>query len=36
MVLLDERVLELLKEDEDGLRTPTAIADENRIDYTPQ
>jgi len=36
MVLLDERILELLDEDEDGFLTPTEIADDKRIDYTPQ
>jgi len=36
MVLLDERILELLEEDEDGFLTPTEIANNKRIDYTPQ
>jgi predicted transcriptional regulator len=36
MVLLDERILELLREDKDGFLTPTEIAEDKRIDYTPQ
>jgi len=36
MVLLDERILELLQEDEEGFLTPSEMADDKRIDYTPQ
>jgi predicted transcriptional regulator len=36
MVLLDERILELLEEDEDGFLRPSEIAEDRRIDYTPQ
>jgi predicted transcriptional regulator len=36
MVLLDERILELLQEDEDGFMRPSEIADDKRINYSPQ
>ena len=36
MVLLDERILELLEEDEDGFMRPSEIADDSRIPYSPQ
>ena len=36
MVLLDERILELLQEDEDGFMRPSEIADDDRIPYSPQ
>jgi Mn-dependent DtxR family transcriptional regulator len=36
MVLLDERILELLQEDEDGFMRPSEIADDSRIPYSPQ
>jgi len=34
MVLLDDRILELLNEDEDGFLTPSEIADDKRIPYS--
>ena len=34
MVLLDERILELLEEDEDGIMGPSEIADDSRIRYS--
>jgi len=34
MVLLDERILELLEEDEDGFLRPSEIADDSRIPYS--
>ncbi|PSQ31806.1 hypothetical protein BRD16_01670 [Halobacteriales archaeon SW_6_65_46] len=33
MVLLDDRCLELLREDEDGLLSPSEIAEDERITY---
>ncbi|MFA1612433.1 hypothetical protein [Halobellus rubicundus] len=34
MVLLDERILELLEEDEGGFMRPSEIADDSRIPYS--
>ncbi|WP_197052520.1 MarR family transcriptional regulator [Halobellus rufus] len=34
MVLLDERILELLKEDEGGFMRPSEIANDSRIPYS--
>jgi Mn-dependent DtxR family transcriptional regulator len=34
MVLLDERILELLKEDEEGFMRPSEIAEDSRISYS--
>lgn len=34
MVLLDDRILELLQEDEDGFLTPSEIADDKRIPFS--
>jgi Mn-dependent DtxR family transcriptional regulator len=34
MVLLDERILELLEEDEDGFMGPSDIAGDSRISYS--
>lgn len=33
MVLLDDRILELLREDEDGILAPSEIAEDRRITY---
>lgn len=33
MVLLDDRILELMREDEDGILSPSEIADDRRITY---
>ena len=36
MVLLDDRILELLDEEEDAFMTPSEIADDKRIPYSSQ
>ncbi len=36
MVLLDDRILELLREDEEGILSPSEIAADDRITYSSQ